>query len=163
MSAIADTKELDVGTTLDVVTGGDLLAFNWFIIAYNATDTATLTIDGGDGVSNGEEWCFHGTNPTVGQGHGSPIPEVATTGPGTFTFTHLRPTARDGFTLTYEWTGNLQGPWYHAAASDGSHTVSISVGTPVPDIAGYEKVTVTATASPAAIPGFFARLGVTTD
>jgi T5SS/PEP-CTERM-associated repeat protein len=119
--------------------------------------------DDGDGVSNGEEWCFYGTNPSVSQGHGSPILELAVAGPGTFTLTHLRPITRDGITLSYEWTTNLQGPWYAADASDGTYTVSFSVGTPVPEIAGYEKVPVTATASPAAITRFFARLAVSTD
>jgi T5SS/PEP-CTERM-associated repeat protein len=153
----------DSGTDLTTVTAGAASdAFEVWASGFGSVGRFDAD-DDGDGVSNGEEWCFYGTDPTVSQSHGSPIPDVAQTDPGTFTFTHLRPTPLDGFTQSYEWSATLQDPWYAADASDGAHTVSFAVGTPEPDIEGYEKVTVTATASPATIPGFFARLKVTTD
>jgi hypothetical protein len=153
----------DSGTNLTTVTAGPAsTGFEVWASGFGSVGRFSVD-DDGDGVSNVEEWCFYGTEPTVKQGHGSAIQEVAQTGPGTFTFTHLRPTALGGFTQAYEWSTTLQNPWYAADASDGTYTVSFAVGTPVPDIPGYEKVTVTATASPATIPGFFARLKVVAD
>lgn len=153
----------DSGTDLTTVTAGPASdGFEVWASGFGAVGRFGAD-DDGDGVSNGEEWAFYGTDPTVNQGHGSAIPDLAHTGPGTFTFTHLRPTALGGFTEAYEWSTTLQGSWFAPDASDGTYTVSFSVGTPVPDIPGYEKVTVTATASPATIPGFFARVKVIAD
>lgn len=114
-----------------------------------------------DGLSNGEEWYFFNSNPTVANGSSAPITALTYIGGNSFTFTHLRPVDRTGVTENYEWTTDLASSWTASGASNGSITVDLTVGAPTPDVAGYESVTVTVTPTPATATELFGRLRVT--
>ncbi|MBK1828078.1 beta strand repeat-containing protein [Haloferula rosea] len=113
-----------------------------------------------DGLSNGEEWYFGGTDPLTG-GEGSPLVDVVATGAGTFTFTHLRPTDAAGATASYEWSSTLTGAWNPSGGSADGITVTLTDGAATPDVPGYEEVTVTVAVTAGSSDKVFARVNLT--
>jgi len=114
-----------------------------------------------DGLSNGQEWYFGGTDPLTG-GDGSPLVGIEATGAGTFEFSHLRPVDTNGATATYEWSSTLAGAWNASGDSDGGFTVTLTPGPATPDAdPAYEEVTVTVTAAPTSLEKVFARVNLT--
>lgn len=158
------------GTFSVSVSGSDII-LNYTVgsgSAYDAWAAGFPGLTGGfgddddlDGVSNGEEWYFFNSNPLVADSSSATLTAVTNLGGGSFTFTHLRPVDRSGVTEDYEWTTDLTSGWTANGASDGSITVDLTVGAPTPDVAGYESVTVTVTATPATANELFARLRLT--
>jgi hypothetical protein len=108
-----------------------------------------------DGDTAGVEWYFFGSNPDVASGNGSEVSAVTSTGPGTFTFTHRRPTARNGITETYQYSFNLDGTWNPSDAN-----VDIQVTGTTPDGPDYEIATVTVTVTPGTTANVFVRLEI---
>jgi hypothetical protein len=119
-----------------------------------------------DGVSNGEEWYFFGTDPTLSQSHGSALTAVVASGSGTFTFTHSRPVDSTGVTAEYEWSTLLDGTWNASGATAEGITVTIGASADIPDLNAdpdYESVTVTVSADPATAPKVFVRMKIVSD
>jgi Putative Ig domain len=119
-----------------------------------------------DGVSNGEEWYFFGTDPTLAQSHASALTAVAASGIGSFTFTHSRPLATTGVTAEYEWSTLLSGTWNASGATAEATTVTISAIGDDPDQNSdpdYESITVTVTADPTTAPKVFVRMKLVSD
>lgn len=116
--------------------------------------------DDNDGVTNGFEWYFYNTDPTVANSHGAAIGNLVSTGPGTFTFSHLRPIDRSGASDEYEWSADLT-TWTPAGGTEGGVTVTIVPGVPTPDAnPDYENVEVTVTVAPGTEPKVFVRLAL---
>ncbi|BCX49454.1 hypothetical protein HAHE_33620 [Haloferula helveola] len=117
--------------------------------------------DDGDGVSNGAEWYFHNSDPTVAESLVSPLGSPTATGPGTYTFTHLRPVDSSGSTVTYEWSADLS-TWTGSGGSEAGVTVDVVPGVTVPDAdPDYETVTVTVTVTAGTPGAVFSRVNVT--
>jgi hypothetical protein len=119
-----------------------------------------------DGVSNGGEWYFFGTDPTLAQSHGSALTAVAASGSGTFTFTHSRPVDSTGVTAEYEWSTLLDGTWNASGTTAEGATITIDAIADDPDQNSdpdYESVTATVTASPATAPKVFVRMKLVSD
>jgi hypothetical protein len=119
-----------------------------------------------DGTTNGEEWYFFGSDPTVPDSHGSALVGVTQAGSGTFTFTHSRPVDSTGVTAEYEWSTLLDGSWNASAATAEGTTVTIDAIADDPDLNAdpdYESVTVTVTAAPSTAPKVFVRMKLVND
>lgn len=117
--------------------------------------------DDGDGANNGFEWYFYNSDPTVAEGLGSPLSALTQTGPGTFTFTHLRPVNATGSAVNYEWSADLS-TWTDSGVAEGGVTVTLTPGTTTPDAdPDYETVEVTVTVAPDTAPRVFVRVEVT--
>ncbi|MCB1130481.1 MAG: hypothetical protein KDN05_05080, partial [Verrucomicrobiae bacterium] len=116
--------------------------------------------DDNDGVTNGFEWYFHNTDPTVADNHGAAIGNLVSTGPGTFTFSHLRPVDRSGASDEYEWSADLT-TWTPAGGTEAGVTVTIVPGATTPDAdPDYETVEVTVTVAPGTEAKVFVRLAL---
>ncbi|MEN8862749.1 MAG: hypothetical protein ABF315_06130, partial [Lentimonas sp.] len=113
--------------------------------------------DDGDALTNGQEWYFGGSDPLVADSTGQPLVAVESTGAGTFTFTHLRPTDISGASANYKWSAALEDGFTANGATDGTYTTNLTAGATTPDVTGYESVVVTVTSSPAA-SSIFARV-----
>lgn len=119
-----------------------------------------------DGTTNGEEWYFFGSDPTVSDSQGSALVGVTQAGSGTFTFTHSRPLDSTGVTAEYEWSTLLDGTWNASGASTEGATITIDAIADNPDLnadPNYESITVTVTAAPATAPKVFVRMKLVSD
>lgn len=150
------------GNTLELVytTGTGATAYDTFVAGFPSLIGGFNDDDDNDGFTNGEEFYFGGSDPTSAGSTVTGLNQVTSNTTGAFSFTHLRPIDTTGITADYEWSSNLA-QFFDNGASDGTFTVTISAGTPSPDIAGFESVTVTATSAPATAAKLFARIRLT--
>lgn len=117
--------------------------------------------DDGDGLSNGEEWYFGGSDPTDANDTASGRISATTAENSQFSFTHLRPADADQNIVSYEWSQTLEQPFTANGESDGTLTVTIIPNDGVPAQNGYESITVTTSADPATVEKLFFRLILT--
>lgn len=116
--------------------------------------------DDNDGVSNGLEYFFFNSDPTVASNLGAALSASGVTNAGEFAFTHDRPLDLSDLTVTYEWSSTLDGDWTASGVEDNGTTVTITPGGTTPAANGYETVTVTATSAPEILEKIFMRVSV---
>ena len=113
-----------------------------------------------DGLANGAEFFFFGSDPTVASNLPAPLCVVSSTGNGNLVFSHDRPLDFTGVTVTYEWSTTLEGDFTPSGVANGGTTVTITPGATTPSIAGYETVEVTTSSAPATLERVFVRVSL---
>ncbi|MGJ8695743.1 MAG: hypothetical protein ACSHYF_05450 [Verrucomicrobiaceae bacterium] len=116
--------------------------------------------DDSDGVTNGFEYFFFNSDPTVASNLGAALSANGTSGSGDFVFSHDRPLDLSDVTVTYEWSTALDGDWTASGVENGGTTVTITPSAIAPAATGYETVTLTASSAPATLEKVFVRVVV---
>ncbi|MEP4076388.1 beta strand repeat-containing protein [Haloferula sp.] len=151
------------GSMVTLTSAGASSAYTTWAAGYPGLMGGFDDDDDMDGLSNGEEWYFGGTDP-LNAGDGSPLLGVESTGTGVFEFTHLRPVDTTGSTATYQWSSTLAAPWNASGDTSGALTVTLTPEAATPADPGYEQVTVTVTGvsgDPGDLDKIFARVLLT--
>lgn len=144
---------------LDYTAGAATNAYEAFIANFPAITGGFTDDDDNDGVVNGLEFFFFGSDPTVANSSPGPLRVISSTGNGNLVIEHDRPVDTTGLTVIYEWSTTLDGDFTPSGVSNDGNTVTITSGTVTPAFAGHETVEITTSSTPP-LETIFVRLSV---